>query len=307
MKKPHIKVLRDAAKELSLKFEKFDPEEVIHFVSQGNKQVWLDRSATEKTSRLSYIIADNKRLTVAALRKFNIPTPKQKMVYYKKDLLEFFRKYKPVVVKPNKCSLGKGVTVGITTQKALFRAFDEAKKYDKRVLIENFVPGNDYRFTVIDYKKVYVLQRIPAFVDGDGRHTVEQLVVIKNKISKKYKKDIKIDDKSKKILKQQGFTLQSVIPENKRVFLRLAANIAEGGTSVDVTSQASVKLKEMAIDACRALKLPSAGIDILTPDISGDKGVVLEVNPRPHIILHHYPHVGRAYSPAKDILKMFFK
>ena len=307
MREPaHVKVLRNAARSLSLRFSKFDPEAALHVVGKGKQTRLINRSATEFTSRLSYVLADNKMMTVDVLKKFGLPVPKQKLVATYNDLLGFYRKHRPVVVKPNKSSLGKGVTVGVNSLNQLKKAFKFAKKYGKKVLIEEFVPGQDYRVTVIDYKHIYVVLRMPAFVEGDGKHDIEWLVKKKNKVKKKYKKDIRLDEKSEKILAEKGFTFDSVPAKEEKVFLRKAANIAEGGTSIDFTDQISDKLKQIAIEACRVLKLPSAGVDILTEDISSNKGVIIEVNPRPHIALHHYPHVGKSRFPGRDIIKMLF-
>ena len=306
MNSPHIEVFHDAAKYYGLKLRKFDPEDVLHIMSDGKKDCWLNRSSTEKSSHISYLIADNKRLTVEVLKKFNISTTEQKCVKKYKDLISFYKKHKPVVVKPNSSSLGKGVTVGVNSFTALKKAFEHARKYDSRVLVENFIPGEDYRFTVIDYKKVYVFKRIPAYVLGDGNSTVSQLIDDKNADKKHFKKEIKKDSKSKLILQSQGFDLNSVLKIGQIVYLRRVANVAEGGTSIEVTQQASKKLKDMAISVAKALKLRTAGVDIMTEDVSKNKGVVIEVNPRAHVVVHHYPHVGKPTYPARAIVKMLF-
>ncbi|OGF46857.1 hypothetical protein A2533_02555 [Candidatus Falkowbacteria bacterium RIFOXYD2_FULL_35_9] len=306
MKSLHVKLLKETAKQLGLKFKSYDGENVLHEVSNGKKSFLIDRSATELTSRLGYILADNKHLTISALNKFDIPVPQQRMVKKYQDSLAFFKKNKPIVVKPNKCSLGKGVTVNVKTLEDLKKAFHYAKRYDSRVLVEEFIPGEDYRFTVIDYKQVYVVKRIPAFVIGDGKHSMLYLIKQKNKVKKSYKKDIKTNEKTIEILKEKKLTLRSIPAKDEIVYLRKAANIAEGGTSIDFTDIASKPLKDLAIAACRVLHLPVAGIDILTENINGDKGVIIEVNPRPHIILHHYPHEGESRYPARDIYNMLF-
>ncbi len=39
-------------------------------------------------------------------------------------------------------------------------------------MIQEQVPGEDYRLLVIDGKLEVVTKRIPAFVIGDGKHTI---------------------------------------------------------------------------------------------------------------------------------------
>ena len=48
-----------------------------------------------------------------------------------------------------------------------------------------------------------------------------------------------------KILKQQNLKLSHIPSKGQVVYLRRAANVAEGGTSVDVTNIASNKLKKL--------------------------------------------------------------
>ena len=303
----HVDVLAKSARSCGFKFGKYDVEGALHKVSKGNKEVLINRSATEKTSHLSYILADSKRFTTAILKHFGIPVPKQRQVSNYEEVLKFYRKQRPIVVKPNRASLGRGVSVNITNQKHLKKAYRLAKKYGKRVLVEEYVPGDDYRVTVIDYKHVYVVKRIPAFVVGNGKADIELLIKRKNRIKKEYKKKIRLDAKSERILLEKGLTFDSVPAEGEVVYLRKAANIAEGGTSIDCTDLISKELKELAIRASKILKLPAAGVDILTEDISSKKGVIIEINPRPHIVLHHYPHEGTPRFPGRDIIGMLFK
>lgn len=308
MKEPmHVKILRQSARAEGLTFRKFDQGGALHQVGNQKRSFLLDRAATELTSKISYILADNKRMTVSALGLFGLPVPKQKLVNRYEKALAFFHQHRPVVVKPNKASLGKGVTIGVKTIKQLKAAVEFAKRYGERVLVEEFIPGEDFRVTVIDYKHVYAVKRVPAFVVGDGKHNVKFLINEKNEERKRYKKNIKLDQSSIERLREQGYTFASVPGKGVLVFLRKAANIAEGGTSIDCTEEISLALKKLAIDACRALKLPCAGVDIITEDIGGNKGVIIEVNPRPHIVLHHFPHVGRARFPGRDIMKMLFE
>ncbi|NQT49853.1 ATP-grasp domain-containing protein [Candidatus Kuenenbacteria bacterium] len=303
----HVDVLAKSARSCGFKFSKYDTEGALHKVSNGKKEVLINRSATEKTSHLSYILADSKRFTTAILKHFGIAVPRQKQISNYEEAIGFYRKQRPVVVKPNRASLGRGVTVNITNQKQLKKAYRLAKKYGQRVLVEEFVPGDDYRVTVIDYKHVYVVKRIPAFVVGNGKADIELLIKRKNRIKEEYKKKIKMGTKSEKILQEQHLTFDSVPANGEIIYLRKAANIAEGGTSIDCTDLISKELKQLAIRASRILKLPAAGVDILTEDISSKKGVIIEINPRPHIVLHHYPHEGKPRFPGRDIIRMLFR
>ncbi|MFH4090465.1 hypothetical protein WAJ00_21340, partial [Acinetobacter baumannii] len=62
-------------------------------------------------------------------------------------------------------------------QQAITLAFKE----DSSILVEEFLNGTEYRFFVLNNRVYAVLLRIPANVKGDGKHTIEELVVQKNR------------------------------------------------------------------------------------------------------------------------------
>lgn len=304
---PYRQLMKQVAKKKGIKFTNFDPFGKFQMLQKGKKKVLLEASRPFSTPYLAVKIANSKFYTNFLLQKNNIKVPAQKKCYKYKEALSFLKKYKDIVAKPGDFSLGKGVTLHIKDENRLKKAFSFARKYSKFVVVEKFIVGSDYRITVVDYKYVYALERIPAFVEGDGKNTVSFLIDKKNKIKLKYKKDIKKDQESKDVLKKQGLKLDSVPDKGQRVFLREIANIAAGGTSVDATDIMHPEVKKMAIQIARVMKLPVAGIDLMTKDITKPGGVVIEVNSRPHIILHHYPHIGKPRAPAGKVIDMAFK
>ncbi len=82
----------------------------------------------------------------------------------------------PVVVKPQDGNQGKGVTVNIATREQSGSALMPPRGDQRGVLVERFVPGNDFRLLVVGDKLVAAARREPPQVIGDGVHTVRQLV-----------------------------------------------------------------------------------------------------------------------------------
>ena len=221
----------------------------------------------------------------------------------------------PVVVKPCEGSFGRNVTVDIRNDKEIRRAYALAKKDRKGVIVEKFFEGNDYRLTFVDYELAAATHRIPARVTGDGRHTVRELVDLENKNNparqNSYKsplKKIKINLDSKKVIQRQGMTLESVPKKDQKVFVRGNANISSGGESIDVTNKVNPQTITLLSFMTRLLGLQVVGIDVICLDISktpfeGD-WVLIEVNSRPDIEMHHYPYVGRKRDVAGKIIEM---
>lgn len=99
-------------------------------------------------------------------------------------------KTEPVVIKPNKLSGGRRITLDVTTEN-----FDYAwefavnackeQKRNIEILIQDKIEGVESRFLVIDEGFYSAILRIPAYVCGNGLETIDQL------IDKKMKSEIK--------------------------------------------------------------------------------------------------------------------
>jgi cyanophycin synthetase len=87
----------------------------------------------------------------------------------------------PVVVKPKDGNQGKGVTVNVTTREQLVAGYHAATEFRDDILVERFLPGNDFRLLVIGNKLVAAARRDPPQVVGDGKQSVRQLVEQVNK------------------------------------------------------------------------------------------------------------------------------
>ena len=79
-------------------------------------------------------------------------------------------------MKPNQGNMGIGVSVGMRTNREVRDAFERARQCGRAALVEEYVPGADYRLLVIDGKLEAAARRVPAHVVGDGVHTIEELV-----------------------------------------------------------------------------------------------------------------------------------
>jgi len=102
----------------------------------------------------------------------------------------------PVVLKPASLAKGRGVSTGITGREAFVAAWQRAAAYYEppeegttlvedhvrapSVIVEAQMPGGDFRFFVVGQRVVSVIERRPASVRGDGRHTVAELVEAAN-------------------------------------------------------------------------------------------------------------------------------
>lgn len=258
------------------------------------------------------------------LEKCGFPTPKAINCYTEKEVSNALSKLNlPVVVKPVAGHKGQGVTTGIENEAQAIEAFrkivDTAQKeginFDG-VLVQEQIYGTDHRLLTVDGKFVAALERVPAYVDGDGINTIEKLIEEENK--KIIRLDnarsplckIKIDDNLVDFLKLQGLTLNDVPKAGERITLRRVANISAGGVSINVTDKIHPENVKMVENIAAYFNVRCLGIDVLAQDISkpwteGNFGII-EINAGPGVFMHLAPAYGGSIDvPGKIILSHF--
>ncbi len=106
-----------------------------------------------------------------------------------------------------------------------------AKKVCSDVIIEKLLVGSDFRILVVDYKFVAAAKREPAFVIGDGKSTVQELVDQINNDPKRgigHEKNltrITIDAMTERLLAGKGLSLKTVLPTEEKLYIKSTANL----------------------------------------------------------------------------------
>lgn len=277
----------------------------------------LQASLTDNSSCISVDMVSDKQLTKKILTDNNIPVPYGVVAQTLEEAEESSKKVGfPLVLKPLDSNQGKGVTVDIRTEEMVEEAFWEASKYSKKVMVERYVAGKDYRVLVVGGHVSAVSERRPPQVVGDGVRTVEELVALENQNplrGEDHEKPltyIKLDDIAVKCLQAQGLMLKSVPLDGRVVKLRQNGNISTGGTAKNCTENIHPKNAKYAIAAARAVGLDVAGIDFSSEDISipidMNSGAIIEINAAPGLRMHLYPSEGQPVDVAGDILDMLY-
>ncbi|MDD3839302.1 MAG: cyanophycin synthetase [Clostridia bacterium] len=283
----------------------------------GKYQKRIESTITDNTSCISVDISCDKYLSKELLSQNGIVVPEGQIVTDEDQAIDVANLIGyPVVVKPRTGNQGKGVRVDINTDQELIQAFRLVKRYDQDVLIEKFIDGKDYRILVVGNKVISVSNRVPAFVIGDGKSTIKQLVEQENKNNtrgeghEKPLTKIKLDDISLDILKRQGLNTHSIPKKGQKIKLKDNANLSTGGIAYDCTDKIHPINSDIAERAAKIIGLDIAGIDLIAPDISRPitetGGAVIEVNACPGIRMHHYPNRGKSRNVARTILDMLF-
>ena len=229
----------------------------------------------------------------------------------------------PVVVKPVAGHKGQGVTTGIESEKEVRKAYqniismsEENDVQFEGALVQQQIYGTDHRLLSVGGKFAAALERVPAYVDGNGKDTIEELIRIEN--DKLVRLDnarsplckIKIDDDLKDYLDLQKLSLSSVPKEEERIILRRVANISQGGVSINVTDKIHPKNIKLVEDIAKYFTVTCLGIDVLAKDISkpwdeGDFGII-EVNAGPGVFMHLAPAIGGSIDVPGQIIRHHF-
>ncbi|MGB5508873.1 cyanophycin synthetase, partial [Robiginitalea sp.] len=222
----------------------------------------------------------------------------------------------PLVIKPIDGNHGRGISVDIRSYEDAVKAFHAAKEVSRRVIVENYIRGEDYRLLVINNTFVAAALRSPAHVIGDGKSTITELVAEVNKDPRRgfgHEKEltaITINDLTKTIITDAGYTEDSVLAEGEKLILKDTANLSTGGTAEDVTDIVHPANVAMAERISKIIDLDICGIDIMTTDISKPLsetgGAVLEVNAGPGFRMHLAPTTGLPRNVAAPVVDKLF-
>lgn len=217
---------------------------------------------------------------------------------------KFARKYGfPLVVKPNVSGFSRGSHFPIRNNLELFKGIFFAKGWWPVTVVEEYLEGKNYRVVVTGGEIMSVIRRYPPFVDGDGGSPISDLIDRENQIRKEMQLDpvihpIKKDRKIQKHLKKQGLTLESVVPEGKRVHLYNKIALAPGGV-VETIDKVLVHPdnKEAFIGLLKSFDANILGIDAIFKEgieksYTVQRAILLEVNSRPYLKMHDFPRFG---------------
>lgn len=283
----------------------------------GVNQVRFQATITDKTSNIAVDIACNKELTKKMLYDAAIPVAKGDIVIDEEDLKKCIDRIGfPIVLKPLDGNHGKGASINVKTWEDALSGLEFAKKYSRKVIVERFITGYDFRVLVINNRVVAAAQRVPAHVKGDGVNTINHLIETENLDPRRgyghenVLTEITVDRDTTDLLEKMGYTLDSIPKKNEIVYLKSTANLSTGGTSIDVTDMMHPENIFLAERISRVIGLDVCGIDImaenLTQPLKENGGVILEVNAAPGFRMHLAPAEGLPRNVAAPVIDMLY-
>ncbi|MBL7885307.1 MAG: cyanophycin synthetase [Flavobacterium sp.] len=283
----------------------------------GVNQMRFQATITCKTSNIAVDIACNKEETKRMLDMASIPVASGGICVDEEDLENVIKKIGfPIVIKPLDGNHGKGASINVKNMEDAKAGLEYAKKYSRRVIVEKFITGYDFRVLIIDNKLVAAAKREPAHVKGDGRQTIQQLIDETNKDPRRgyghenVLTEIDVDRDTQDLLDKLGYTLETVPRKDEVVYLKSTANLSTGGTSIDVTDMMHPENIFLCERISRVIGLDICGVDImaenLTQPLKENGGCILEVNAAPGFRMHLAPSEGLPRNVAAPVIDMLY-
>ncbi len=289
-------------------------QQLIHSASSSGDAAFAQK--TQKT----------KILTNQFLEEMGLPLAAWSPVASREDLPAIADKLGfPLVMKPVGLTGGHGVQIGMKTIKELEDAWDRIHYYyehemkfpelksawQKEILVQRVLKGNDYRILLIDGKFEIATHRQQARVIGDGKSTIEQLIQKENtnpardiRLPIHTLKPIVIDEDLKKVLEKQDLSLEQVPAEGAYVRVRDVASMSQGGITEDVTEKVCPQIRYLAETIASSIHAHVLGLDILCVDITKpltlENGGIIEMNTMPEMYLNTFPVVGKQYPEVHE-------
>lgn len=252
----HIEALKSIKFNYKLNSAKYNYQKTIDILRKNGTSIMrVQPPRYLSNGRLGNRILVNKLSTEQLLNKFDIPTPRSK-VYSIDEMLQakevFFSNNinSKAVIKPYSGSLGKGVIVNISRDRFEFnwKELVNTQKNLNKVIVQDYLEGFEARATVIEGHLNSVTVRVPPFVKGDGKHSIENLIHIKNEERNICKvlslAKIKTTSGIIEFLRSQQLSLDYVPKKDEYILLNSVSNFSYGGELINVTDLVGDEIKK---------------------------------------------------------------
>lgn len=258
----------------------------------GRRARWLQSSLTDATPSLGVQTARDKALTHQLLGAAGVPVPRQVEVGDARAAVAAANRLGfPVVVKPADRDGGVGARAGLKDAQAVAQAYEQARRFSRRVLVEQHLVGHEYRLTVVHGQLFWAHQRVPAQVTGDGASSLQALVNRENQHRRAGPagglRSIVVDAEMLGYLQEQDLSMLSVPGAGEAVRLQRVPAATTGGDGRAFTETIHPDNAWLAERAAALLRMDVAGVDLIMPDVTRSwrevGGGITEVNAIPQI------------------------
>ena len=310
----------EVCKQLKLPYELIDNQTIIMYNKDKTKHLKYHR--LYNNSFKSKKIKKFDKISVSKIfKKNNLPTTHNIIFDKPKNIDDINNIIKnnnisyPLVIKPIDSTGGIKVFVNLKSDNDVFQILKNQflnkhinRSKSQKIMFEDFIDGLDHRILAYEDKIFDVIKRTPAYVIGDGKSTLKELINKANIIKRKnghYLIPIK-----QHFLKQNNLKLNSIIPNNQLTYVNNVTNFHQGGflerIELDKVHPDNINMLKK-INKYLDLKL--SGIDLIIPDITKSyklqKCTLNEVNTSPNFDIHYI--LDKNTRLIKKYLELYFE
>lgn len=299
-KKAFYKIMDEICKEKNIT-QKFISYGWIRELTKDNVSKFVMGYQFDLNNVISYNIAGDKFATYEVLKSNNVPTiehrmifnPQTRSLYYKNKFIDEAEKLleennNKVVVKANESCEGKDVYF-CSTKEEIENIVQKLFKENNDTLsaCPYFDIDYEYRAIYLDNEILYVYKKKKAYVIGDGKDTIKQLII--SKFNSENKLDI-----------CRNLDLNRIPKSGEEVTVSWKHNLNGGAEPIVINEDDEflVEVKRVALKAAKAINIRFASIDIaVTTD---KKVVVMEINGS--VCMNKFSEmIPNGYNIAKEI------
>jgi glutamate--cysteine ligase len=171
------------------------------------------------------------------------------------------------------------------------------------------VKGDVFRFLAVGGRVVAIRYGRPANVKGDGKHTISELIGLRNAQrfeNQTLRPALYLANQELEILTHQGLQPGSVPALDQIVWLARTSNLRQGAESVDATESVHHSYIELVEHAMRHIGLKIGGADVAIEDAhtaaTHENYHFIELNNSPGFAGHQRPLEGKPRDIAGHIV-----
>ncbi len=292
--------------------KKIHPQKRIFFVEKNGKGFIYDTLPGALVARTHIPYIANKFFQKKIMKASGVSVAETFGIAKSVDDLKQITCRFPCVVKPVQGSLSQNVFTNIGDAQ-------ELRKLVKKVtdskggtaLIEEMVTGKEYRFLTVNGKLVSCVEKDPARIVGDGIHTVQELIDIKNADPERGAHDslthtihrIAIDDFVKEKLQNENVVLDDVLAKDRNIVIGTNVFVLYGGDFIEKTSEVHETFVDVSERFSQMNDIFIVGFDVIAEDITKDankqKYIFNELNEQPFFDVNEKCNIGTGAPVAK--------
>lgn len=279
----------------------------VHF---GSSRFYFDILPT----RVLHDQLDDKAFVKKQLKRAGFPVPEGRVFWSRRRAKTYTLTLGvPVAIKPTNGTRSQHVTAPVDSREALNPALDRAASYGGRFIVEQYLPGELYRITVVNQAQVFATHRLAPHVVGNDLNTVAELIEQKNQDPRRGDTNAKhhtlhriaINDATVRALEAQKLTLNAIPSAAQWVSLYHKRSCGAGGDLIERTPELHPETREMFRHAARVFGVDLVGFDFIAEDLAHSyreqRCGIIEANSLPFIDFHANATEG-APQPIAEVL-----